>query len=154
MSSKAPSGHQKDHQVRQVALVSKFYALLLVTYSLPHKNMESYTFLMRTWTYFPATMTDTSIGRDLLCCCCCQMILKSIKCIQRIWGQWWCHLHHPRGNKASNTYLWFWELWTVSVTVVSNNACWPSVVWAVSKTVKVPAGLAANCTNHINDTNY
>ena len=45
-------------------------------------------------------------------------------------------------------------VWTVSVTVVSNNAHGPSVVWAVSKTVKVLAGLATNCTNHTNGTNH
>ena len=48
---------------------------------------------------------------------------------------WWHHCHNPKTIKVSICGLWWLKVvWTVSVTVVSNNAHGPSMVWVVSTT--------------------
>ena len=48
------------------------------------------------------------------------------------WRHYFCH---PKTIKVIICVLWWMKVvWTVSVTVVSNNACRPSMVWVVSTT--------------------
>ena len=136
--------------------------MCFVIYSLliPCKDlgrMKTYTFLKIILLYIVATMTNDIIRGSGGSPHHHQIRWRSTQWLLKIQGS-------SGGLTTTETQeiryaihtLWFGfqVLWMVSVVVTRYNASYPSMGWAVSKTVNVPAGQATNCTNHTNSTNH